>query len=161
MGKRKKSLCHIKPYQYAGESHPRDIGIYKSLVTSPAWYDLRTSSQSLYIQFIAKMNMDDDYVFFYRAELKKIHIDHKTYLRAVDDLITHGFIKVIGHMYMNKFKPTLCIRPTNVWRNWTGNISADEFIKKYIPPENTRQGNKNTSIKPTKQNKIIDLKTVQ
>ena len=40
-------------------------------------------------------------------------------------------------------------------------IGADEFIKKYIPPENTRQGNKNTSIKPTKQNKIIDLKTVQ
>lgn len=101
--------------------------------------------------------MDDDYVFFYRDELKKIHTNPKTYLRAIDDLINHGFIRVIGYMYTNKFKPTLCIIPTNVWRNWIGNISTDEFIKKYIPPENTRQGNKNTSIRPSKQNKIIDL----
>lgn len=154
MSRRRKSNLwqNIKPYQYAGEQHPRDIGIYKSLVTSPAWYELRASSQSLYIQFISKMNIGDDYIFFYREELKKRQINSNTYLRAIDDLINHGFIKIIGHMYMNKFKPTLCIAPSKEWRNWRIDMTVDEFVKRYVPSQNTRKGNQNYSIKPSTQN---------
>jgi hypothetical protein len=154
---RKKKNLYLRPYQYAGEQHPRNAGIYISLVTSPAWYDLKDSSKHLYIQLIAKMNVGDPFVFFYRPELKKIHIDHKTYIRALDDLTFHGFIKIAGYMYMNKFKPTVCVKPTDAWRNWTGNISADEFIKKYVPHENTRAGNKVFDLKPFKGGKVIDL----
>jgi hypothetical protein len=51
----------------------------------------------------------------------------------------------------------VCVKPTDAWRNWTGNISADEFIKKYVPHENTRAGNKVFDLKPFKTGKVIDL----
>lgn len=156
VSRRKKNPCR-QSYQYAGEAHPRDLGIYKSLVTSSAWYDLKDSSKHLYIQLIAKMNVGDPFVFFYRAELKKIHIHHTTYLKSIDELISHGFIKAVGYMYMNQYKPTLCVKPINVWRNWTGNIGIDEFIKKYVPHENTRTGNTTLDLKPFKTGKVIDL----
>ncbi|MCH3965466.1 MAG: hypothetical protein LKE46_14575 [Clostridium sp.] len=154
---RKRKSPYLRSYQYAGEQHPRNAGIYISLITSQAWYALKDSSKDVYLQLIAKMNMDDDYVFFYRNELKKVHINPKTYLRALDDLIYHGFIKVVGYMYMSEFKPTVCLKPTDIWRNWTGNLSLDEFIKLYVPAKNTRKGNMNFSLKPNKHNKIIDL----
>lgn len=156
MSRRKKNL-YLQSYQYVGEQHPRNLGIYVSLVTSPAWYSLKDSSKHLYIQLIAKMNVGDPFVFFYRAELKKIHIHHTTYLKSIDELISCGFIKVVGYMYVNQYKPTMCVKPIDTWRNWTGNISVDDFVRKYIPHENTRQGNKVFDLKPFKGGKVIDL----
>lgn len=150
MGKKK---SYLQDYQYLGESKPRNLGIYKSLVTSLAWYDLKANSQALYIQFVAKSNFDDNFVFFYRAELEKISINPKTYLKAVDDLVNHGFIRVVGYMYMSKFKPTLCVTiKCTVWRKWTSNTTIEEFTEKYIPTEHTRTGNQNYSIKPCTKN---------
>lgn len=145
-----KKKSYLQGYQYAGESKPRNLGIYKSLITSPAWYDLKTSSQSLYLQLVAKSNVDDNYVFFYRKELKKIKIGHTTYIKAIDDLIDHGFIRVVGYMYMSKFKPTLCVSVKCItWRNWTADMTVEEFTERYIPSEHTRKGNLNYSIKPS------------
>lgn len=147
----RKKKSYLQNYQYAGESKPRNLGIYKSLVTSPAWYDLKTSSQSLYLQFLAKSNVGDSFVFFYREELRKINISPHTYLSAIDDLVSHGFIRVVGYMYMNKFKPTLCVSVKCItWRSWTVNTSVEDFIEKYISPEHTRTGNSNYSIRPIK-----------
>lgn len=145
---------YLQDYQYAGESNPRDIGIYASLVTSPAYYALGKSSKDLYIQLAVKKKPNDTYVFFYREELKKIKIDSKTYIRALDDLIDHGFVKVIGYMYTNAYKPTVCISLNCTgWRFWTSSTALEDFKSKYVPHEYTRTGNNNYTIKPNIKNK--------
>ena len=138
MGKRK-----IMPYESSQADKDTSANIFISMMLSDAWQDLNDSARVIYLymkaqRFGQKDVKDNDYMgesvtygkdcfYFNRGLLKKFgKTDPTTCKKAIDNLISHGFIELVHDG--KRTRTNSIYKYSSNWKNWK--ISQEELQKK-------------------------------
>ena len=131
MAKKSKAEYELKPFE-SKTKKGKHIRIADDMMSSKAWEDLSVYARALYMEFKRKYNgVNEDDISFTYEEGKKI-MSKNTFIKALDELIEHGFIYIIRPGGLNK--QCTIYGFSNEWQYYgTNAFKVDKRIKGINP----------------------------
>ena len=101
--RQKQKVAKFSKFESITETSKSYIRLADNMLTSQAWSKLGSKEIQIYIEFKRKYNgkNENDLSFTYN-ESRKLRMNYKTFQKAIDKLITNGFIEVVKEGFITR-----------------------------------------------------------